>query len=140
MPTLTNPRHELFSQARARGAKLLQAQEAAGYALDYGNASRLTRNDKVRQRVRELQQAGAKDVQITVASLVARADHLRQLAIENRQISAAVAAIKEVGILTGLRIDRREVGAPGEFEHLSDEELAAWITAQSAKLDLGNEA
>jgi hypothetical protein len=38
--------------------------------------------------------------------LVAAADELRELAIKHRQISAGVAAIKEMGILTGLRIDR----------------------------------
>jgi hypothetical protein len=27
--------------------------------------------------------------------------------------------VEEIGILTGLRIDRREVGAPGEFERLN---------------------
>jgi hypothetical protein len=37
--------------------------------------------------------------------------------------SAAVAAIKEKGILTGLRVERQERGQPGEFEHLSDAEL-----------------
>jgi hypothetical protein len=32
------------------------------------------------------------------------------------QLSAAIAAIKEKGVLTGKRIERREVGGPGEFE------------------------
>jgi hypothetical protein len=46
--------------------------------------------------------------------------------MEAGQISAAVAATKEIGILTGLRIERSERGAPGEFdwvEKLSIEEL-----------------
>jgi hypothetical protein len=34
---------------------------------------------------------------------------------ENGQLSAAVAAIKEKGVLRGQRIERREVGRPGEF-------------------------
>ena len=33
--------------------------------------------------------------------------------------------MKEIGILTGLRL--REVGSPGEFDRLSDEELQDWI-------------
>jgi hypothetical protein len=32
------------------------------------------------------------------------------------QLSAAIAAIKEKGVLTGKRIERGEVGGPGEFE------------------------
>ena len=69
-----------------------------------------------------------------LAILVARADELRQLAIVNKQISAGVAAVKEIGILTGLRIDRREVGSPGEFDRLTDEELRAFIASVTAKL------
>jgi hypothetical protein len=38
--------------------------------------------------------------------------------IENRRLSAAVAAIKEKGVLSGQRIERREIGAPGEFDAL----------------------
>jgi hypothetical protein len=44
-------------------------------------------------------------------------------ALENGQLSAAVTAIKEKGILSGKRIERREIGAPGEFETMTDEEL-----------------
>jgi hypothetical protein len=44
-------------------------------------------------------------------------------ALESSQLSAAVAAIKEKGVLSGQRIERREIGAPGEFDALSDDEL-----------------
>jgi hypothetical protein len=36
---------------------------------------------------------------------------------------AAVAAIKEKGILSGQRIERKEVGTPGVFDSLTDDEL-----------------
>jgi hypothetical protein len=44
--------------------------------------------------------------------------------------SAAVAAIKEKGVLSGNRIERRENGAPGEFDWLdraSEQQLVAFI-------------
>ncbi len=44
------------------------------------------------------------------------------------QYSAAVAATKEIGVLTGIRIERSERGQPGEFDwldKLSVEELRA---------------
>jgi hypothetical protein len=44
----------------------------------------------------------------------------RKRAIESGQLSAAVAAIKEKGVLTGQRIERKEIGAPGEFDPLTD--------------------
>jgi hypothetical protein len=45
--------------------------------------------------------------------------------MENRQLSAAIAAIKEIGVLTGLRIERRERGWPGEFAEVSTEQLVS---------------
>jgi hypothetical protein len=41
----------------------------------------------------------------------------------NGQISAAVSAIKEKGVLIGKRIERQELGRPGEFETMTDDEL-----------------
>jgi hypothetical protein len=34
-----------------------------------------------------------------------------------------VAAAREISVLTGHRIERSEVGAPGEFESMQDDEL-----------------
>jgi hypothetical protein len=39
------------------------------------------------------------------------------------QLSAAVSALKEKGVLSGKRVERSEIGLPGEFDHMSDEEL-----------------
>lgn len=124
----------MFAQTVAQGTSLIEAHEQAGYVPDYGHASRLASNGKVEERISELQAYNCDLTQITVASLVARADELRELAIKHEQISAGVAAVKEIGILTGLRIDRREIGAPGEFDRMNDEELAHWIASESAKL------
>ncbi len=123
MPPLDNPRQEKFVQLAVTGMPLIKAYEEAGYKPDRGNASRLTAKDNVEERMNELQRPAADLAQITVASLVAMADAARELAHSDKQHSAAVAAIKEMGILTGLRIDRREVGSPGEFERLTDDEL-----------------
>jgi hypothetical protein len=123
VPPLTNTRHEVFAQELAKGSSKSAAYKKARFVPDTSNASKLTANHRVQRRVVELQQSAAESAQITVATLVARADELRELAIEHKQISAGVAAVKEIGILTGLRIDRREVGGPGEFAAMSDEEL-----------------
>jgi hypothetical protein len=42
---------------------------------------------------------------------------------EAGQFSAAVAAIREIWVLTGLRIERQERGAPHEFAERTTEEL-----------------
>jgi hypothetical protein len=65
---------------------------------------------------------------------------VRKRATESKQYGAAVSALKEIGILTGLRVERQERGQPGEFDHLSDEELKAEIMRLVQKLDLmGND-
>jgi hypothetical protein len=50
------------------------------------------------------------------------------------QFGAAVTAIKEKAILSGKRIERREVGAPGEFETMTDEELKRALKERVARL------
>jgi phage terminase small subunit len=57
-------------------------------------------------------------------------------AMESGQLSAAVSALKEKGVLSGQRIERREIGAPGEFETMTDEELERALIERIARLDL----
>jgi phage terminase small subunit len=134
MAALKNGRQELFAQLLAQGKSKTEAYAMAGYERDRHNAARLTTKDHIAQRVAELQRGAAERVQVTVSDLVSAADEIRELAIRDKQYSAAVGAVKEIGVLTGLRVDRREVGKPGDFEHLSDDELAKWIASESAKL------
>jgi hypothetical protein len=56
MPTLTNLRHEAFAQARAKGARLDEAFEAAGFVLIRGHSSRLARRPDVAERIAELRE------------------------------------------------------------------------------------
>jgi len=50
------------------------------------------------------------------------------------QLGAAVAAIKEKGVLSGKRIERSEVGSPGEVDHLTDDELERALIERLAQL------
>ena len=64
----------------------------------------------------------AKDAEraaITLEGLIEKASQILDLAMAEKQFSAAVAALQELGTLSGLRIERREVGRPGEFELLN---------------------
>jgi hypothetical protein len=54
--------------------------------------------------------------------------------MEIDQLAAAGTAIRELGVLTGHRIERAEIGGPGEFYHLSDDELLEAIRERSARL------
>jgi hypothetical protein len=57
MATLTNPRHEDFAQALARGMSASAAYVEAGYKANPHNAAALAREKHIRTRVAELQEA-----------------------------------------------------------------------------------
>ena len=48
--------------------------------------------------------------------------------------NVARAAIMDYAKLRGWNIDRREIGAPGEFERMSDEELEAFVAETSDEI------
>jgi hypothetical protein len=58
----------------------------------------------------------AKVTQITIENLIEQAEEARRRAIESREFSAAVAAIREMGVLSGKRIERSEVGPPASLK------------------------
>jgi hypothetical protein len=63
-------------------------------------------------------------------------DDWRLAAMESGQLSAAVTAIKVKGVLSGKWIERAEVGAPGEFETMTDDELERALMERIARLGL----
>lgn len=138
MPILKNSRHELFAQELAKGKSATEAMQVAGYA-DPRNSTRLKKNDEIRHRVAELQERSAERAEVTVDSLIAELDRVLREAFagDRPQLTAAVAAIKEKGILSGKRIERAEVGGPGDFERMSDDELDRFITSRTGRAGLG---
>ena len=54
MPKLINRRHEWFANLRARGLRLEDAYERAGYVPDRGHACRLASRPEVAERITEL--------------------------------------------------------------------------------------
>jgi hypothetical protein len=127
MAAVSNPRHEIFAHELAKGKTADEAYQLAGYKSDRGNAARLTANDSVRTRVSELLGRAANRAEVTVESLIAEAEEVRRLAIERGQLSAAIAAIKEKGVLSGKRSERAESGQPGAFDRMSEAELEQFI-------------
>jgi len=54
---LQNPKHEKFAEALARGQSASRAYELAGFKACRQNASRLSSNDDIKQRVAEIKEA-----------------------------------------------------------------------------------
>ncbi|CAH1677988.1 hypothetical protein CHELA41_24472 [Hyphomicrobiales bacterium] len=139
MPPLNNNRHEKFANEVAKGVRPADAYAKAGYAATArGNdvcASRLLKDVNISARVEELQERAATRTVVTVAGITedllriaAKAEALESPAALNVARNAKMDAAK----LNGLVIDRKEVGAPGEFDDKSVDELRK-IVEEGAK-------
>jgi hypothetical protein len=124
MPALRNPRHEAFAQAIFRGIfepdlypTRGTAYRAAGYRASglrepggsaEVNASRLLKNAKILDRVRELQAEAAQEVKETIDKCVAELNEDRRDAKAQGQHSAAISAVMGKAKLLGLVTDKHE--------------------------------
>ena len=127
MPVLPNERHERFAQELAKGKPATEAYEKAGYKHNRHNAASMRQKKHILERVAELQTRSAQKAEVTIESLIAEVEEARVRAMELGQISAAVAASREKGILSGKRVEKRETGGPGDFDRMSDDELVRFI-------------
>lgn len=129
MGVLKNPRWERFAQELAKGKSQAEAYETAGYEPSEPNASRLTRNDKVASRVAELQARTAERAVVTAESLIREAEEIRKAAFAAGVYAAAIAAVKEKGVLAGVRVEKRD-NTTRHVTDISDDELAAIATGR----------
>jgi hypothetical protein len=113
MGELSNPRHERFAQLAA-GNPADAAYEAAGYRKHRGNAARLSANEHVKNRVKEIQAIGAERAAVTVQSLIDEAEQAGIKAMESPSgAGAAVSAITAKAKLAGLwreKVDQHSTG------------------------------
>jgi hypothetical protein len=54
--------------------------------------------------------------------------------LKSGQCGAGIRAVAELGILSGHRVERAEIGAPGEFDAMQDDELDRLIVERFIKL------
>ena len=151
---LPNHRRELFAQLLVQGFTAVDAYEKAGYKRHSGNACILSKHPEVEARLEEIradmgaplsqgaEQTGfpfgtnaiAARAKVTAESLIEKAQAIQRGAYDSRQFGACVSALKEEGVLSGHRIERSEIGGPGEFDHMSDEELRQSIINEAREL------
>lgn len=124
MPVLINPRYERFAQELAKGETGDAAYVAAGYAKNRCNAARLKSNETIQNRIKELTIGVAQRAEITVDLLIGYLHEARILAAKTNQPNAIVAAVKEMGILSGKRIEKHE-NTNRNISEMSDDDLAA---------------
>jgi phage terminase small subunit len=139
MSILKNVKHELMAQGLAEGKSQEKAYIEAGFSpkaaranaatLIKRNQSILTRRNELLSQREALQTramvAAAKTAQITLESHLSKLAEIRDLAIAAEDYSAANTAETNRGKVMGYYVERKEVGRPGDFSNLSDEELRA---------------
>ena len=145
MPPLNNQRHERFAQALFEGRTADESYALAGYKPNDGNCIRLKGNERVKARLSELQAQAAKKSEVTVASLLDELEHARSRADGLDQLSAAVKAISEKAKISGLLVQKIEVGGPDAFseaETIEDviEAACEQLTAEGYSLDEADKA
>ena len=153
MSVLGNARHEKFAQEIVKGASQRDAYRTAGYptksdAAADASASRLLSNAKVAARVQELQEltqertiekaavskAWVIDKLVENVERAMTAEPVRDAqgnATGEYKYNGSVAnrALELIGKEQGMFIDRKEIGAPGDFDQWSDEDLEKYIAA-----------
>lgn len=145
MPTLKNAKYEAFAQGLAKGRSQEDAYAEAGFKPHRQNASRLMTNDDIQRRVAELQGKAAQKVSITVESLATELEEARQIAITEKQSSAAVSATMGKAKLFGLGSENRKISgtlqvitiSAKQLEALTDDELASLENAYPVLQKLG---
>ena len=127
MPILRNARHEKFAQElAANGLSAYQAYINAGFRPSRQNAARLRAKEDIAARVLEIQAAGAKSAEITVASLIEELEAARVKATDLNQLSAAVRATAEKAKISGLLVEKQQIEVVNtEYEPTSAAEVLA---------------
>lgn len=124
MPPLQNTRRELFAQYLAEGKTATESMRLAGYKSPPNSSHKFTKNGEIRKRVTELQEQHANCTIITVQGQTEKLEKAYAIAEKLGKPDAMVGAVREQSVLNGIRIERSEHGAAGEFAALSDKDLA----------------
>lgn len=138
MPPLSNAKQELFCQQIAQGKTADEAYQLAGYKPNRANASVLKAKQNVSARIAELLNRSAARAEITIQSLTDMYLEDRRKAHELGQVRAAVSAADSLGKLHGFMIDRKEVGGPGDFVTMGDDELDRFIAERAGGSGAGS--
>ncbi len=108
MAALSNPKHERFAQALAKGETADAAYVLAGYRPNRGNASTLKTNQSIEGRIAELHERAAIKVELGISDIIQMLQEDRDLAKKVGSPSAAVSATMGMAKVLGIVIDRNE--------------------------------
>ncbi len=122
------PKQQRFVQEYLQDHNGTKAAIRAGYSDKTAKqqGSRLLTEPRIQAAVRAGQQKVARKAEVTVDSLMAELEQARELALKEKQASAAVTATMGKGKLAGLLVEKhKHSGAIGTYnlKDLSDDDL-----------------
>ena len=166
MPTLPKAKHEMVAQALAAGKTQREAYQAGGYSYRPANAHRLCTDPAIESRVNEIaahryederkaREIAANEAGLDEAWIVKRLKYLTDISLQGRPIKkngvptgehtkpdgpTAVKCLTLAARIMGMLVNRTEIGDPGEYARMSDDELSACLMAQGRALGLPEDA
>ena len=166
MPALRKPGHEIVAQALAAGMSQADAYKAGGYVYQPANAHRLCTNPAVAARASEIaadryedarktREIATKEAGLDEAWILKRLKYLTDVSLQGRPIRSngvltgestkpdgptAVKCLALAAKIKGMLVQRHEVGDPGEFSRMTDDELDSALERQSRALGLSEGA
>ena len=162
MAMLKNARHERFAQSLVEGKTATDAYKLAGYTPSRHNAAKLSHKEYIQARVAELQGRRALAAERATEKVVEKLALTKEWVV-SRLMENAERALQRVPVLDddgkptgqwrydgtvanrslellgkhlGILIERREIGEPGEFERLADQELLEDLREDAVRLGL----
>ncbi|MCA6112704.1 hypothetical protein [Bradyrhizobium cenepequi] len=146
MPALKNLKWERFAQELAKGKTADEVYQLAGYRENRENAVRLKANESIQARVNQLHtRIAERTVEKTAVTRewiinelvknVAKASQQRRATNDDGeevgefkyQGNVVNKALELIARIEGHMVDRKEVGKPGDFADMTDDELDAQI-------------
>lgn len=132
MPALSNPKHEAFARALAKGKSADEAYVLAGYKENRGNATRLKANESVRKRVAQMVAGASKRAEWSAADRLSSLKSIHDDSVKDDK-RTAIAAIAEANKMQGsyAPTQHRHAGPGGgpistvDLTNASDEQIDA---------------
>jgi hypothetical protein len=161
MPALTDPRWERACQERAQGGDVAASYLAAGFRGKPAAATTFFKRPDIVERVQEIiqdkyederkaREIATQEAGIDKAWVLKRLKYLTDISLQKIEIvrrgrvigqgamdgPTAVKCLTLATQIGGLVVQRHEIGAPGDFQRMSDEELSDSLAAQAEALGI----
>jgi hypothetical protein len=159
-------KHEIVARALAAGKSQADAYRTAGYVYKPANAHRLCTSPAIAARVneiaahryaddRKIREIAANEAGLDEAWILKRLKYLTDISLQGRPVRkngvptgestkpdgpTAVKCLTLAARIKGMLVDRHEIGQPGEFARMTDEELDAALMQQARALGFPAEA